>query len=306
MITKKSQKFECAKCDYICSRKNDFEKHILTQKHRSVSDDNFCRKKSQKVANGTENAVLSFQYNCDCGKNYTHKSNLSRHKKACNNKNDIIKQLIFQNQQLIFENKEIKDLILEQNSKLIEQNNKICEIATKPSTINNNCHNKQFNLNLFLNEKCKNAMNMKDFINSIEIMDEDFENIGRLGYVQGISNIFLKGLKDLDETARPLHCSDIKRDILYIKEGDVWNKDENNVKIMEAINGVSHKNVKYIPIWRDANPDAIDGTTKKNDQYMQIVNQVMTSITPDDPNGINKIIRNVASRVVIDKDSFRL
>jgi hypothetical protein len=144
-------------------------------------------------------------------------------------------------------------------------------------------------------------MNMKDFINSLEIVDDDFENIGRLGYVQGISNIFLKGLKDLDETERPLHCSDIKRETLYIKDNDVWNKDENNEKLIEAINGVSHKNVKYIPIWRDANPDALDGTSKKNDQYIQIVNQVMTSIVPDDPNAINKIIRNVATRVCIDK-----
>ena len=143
---------------------------------------------------------------------------------------------------------------------------------------------------------------MTDFINSLEIMDDDFENIGKLGYVQGISNIFIKGLKDLDETSRPMHCSDIKREILYIKEDDVWNKDINKEKITEAIQCVSHKNVKYIPIWRDANPEAMDGTSKKNDQYMRIVNQVMTSIVPDDPNAINKIIRNVANRVVIDKD----
>jgi hypothetical protein len=126
--------------------------------------------------------------------------------------------------------------------------------------------------------------------------------MGKLGYIQGISNIFIKGLQDLDETIRPLHCSDIKRETLYIKDNDSWNKDENKQKIIEAINGLSHKNVKYIPIWRDSHPEALDGTTKKNEQYMRIVNQVMTSVVPDDPNGINKIIRNVANKVCIDKE----
>ena len=207
---------------------------------------------------------------------------------------------------LLKENQEFKQLIIEHSSKMLEQNNKMIEIASKPSTINNNCHQSHhFNLNVFLNEKCKNAMNMKDFINSLQIMDADFEDIGKLGYVQGISNIFLKGLKELDETTRPLHCSDIKRDTLYIKDDDTWNRDDNNEKIIEAIHGLSHKNVKYIPIWRDANPDALDAKSKKSDQYMRIVNQVMTSIVPDDPNALGKIIRNVATCVTIDKDSNR-
>jgi len=247
---------------------------------------------------------------CECGKKYAHRSGFFKHIKKCNYKKnkqanaepsekELIKQLLLQNQQLIFENKEFKELI-------IDQSNKMLELATKPSSItnnnNNNCNNKQFNLNVFLNEKCKNAMNMSDFVNSLQIMDEDFEDIGKLGYVQGISNIFIKGLKDLDEEKRPLHCSDIKRETLYIKDNDTWNKDENKEKMIDAIHGVSHKNVKYIPIWRDAHPESLDGTTKKNDQYMRIVNQVMTSITPDEPTGINKIIRNIANRVIIDKE----
>jgi hypothetical protein len=203
-----------------------------------------------------------------------------------------------QNQQLIFENKEFKDLI-------IDQSNKMMELATKPTSIinnnNSNNNNKQFNLNLFLNEKCKNAMNMSDFIESIQIEDEDFENIGKLGYIQGISNIFIKGLKDLDETVRPLHCNDIKRETLYIKDNDVWNKDDKNSKIRNAIALIAHKNFKYIPIWQEANPASFDVTTKKNDLYMKIANQVTTAITPDDDNGINKIIRNVANKVVINK-----
>jgi hypothetical protein len=213
-------------------------------------------------------------------------------------KNDLIKQLIVQNQQLIFENKEFKELIL-------EQSNKMLELATKPTSVinNSNINNKQFNLNLFLNDKCKNAMNMSEFLDTIQIEDDDFENMGKLGYIQGISNIFIKGLKDLDETVRPMHCNDLKRETLYIKDNDTWNKDDNKQKVRNAIALIAHKNFKYIPVWQEANPSSFDVTTKKNDLYMKIANQVTTAITPDDDSGINKIIRNLANQVVIDKDN---
>jgi hypothetical protein len=290
-ITKKTQKthdYSCASCGFKTRNKTDFIRHNLTPKHLKNNDISFFSEKT---------------FSCDCGKNYKYASGLCAHKKKCKSDpsaSEIIKYLLKENQ-------EFKQVIIEHSTKVLEQNSKMMELATKPSTINNNCNNRnQFNLNVFLNEKCKNAMNMRDFINSLEIMDDDFEDIGKLGYVQGISNIFIKGLKELDETTRPLHCSDIKRDTLYIKDNDVWNKDENNEKIIEAIHGVSHKNVKYIPLWRDANPEALDGTTKKNEQYMRIVNQVMSSVVPDDTTAYNKIIRNVATRVAIDKDSNRV
>jgi len=302
--------FECKNCHFITSKKNHYERHIKTNKHITLQNCYISGKK------GTVSSMV-----CHCGKFFNHRQNLWSHKKKCNsneiveakkcneinkndinengiNKNDIIKQLIMQNQQLIFDNKEFKELIL-------DQNNKIMELASKPTigNINNtDCNNnKQFNLNVFLNEKCKNAMNMSDFISSLKILDEDFENIGKLGYVQGISNIFIKGLKGLDETVRPLHCNDIKRETLYIKDNDVWNKDENKQKIRNAIALIVNKNFKYIPVWKEANPSASDVTTKKNDLYMKIANQVTTAITPDDDTGINKIIRNVASKVIIDK-----
>ena len=237
-------------------------------------------------------------FQCDCGKTYVNKSGLWKHKKKCAPPSstgvaagDKDKDLILV---LLQENKYFKDLILEQMSKMME-------LASKPVTVNNNCTNQNFNLNLFLNERCKDAMNLSDFVNSLEIVDADFEAIGKLGYIQGISNIFIKGLKELDETTRPLHCSDIKRETLYIKDNDTWNRDDNKQHLIKAIQDVSHKNVKYIPIWRDAHPEALDGMTKTNTKYMRIVNQVMTSIVPDDRVGINKIIRNVASTVCIDK-----
>jgi dsDNA-binding SOS-regulon protein len=300
-LPKNAAKFYCEACDFECSKQSNYNNHLMTSKHNLRINGNNLEFKS---------------YCCDfCSKIYKSAHGLWYHKKKCDKMpkmpditdfspetitdKQLVLELIKQNQALIFENKEFKEL-------LVDQSNKMLELASKPSNIintNTNCNNnnKQFNLQVFLNEKCKNAMNMSDFISSLEILDEDFENIGKLGYVQGISNIFIKGLKDLDETKRPLHCNDIKRETLYIKEDDSWIKDENKQKIRNAIALIAHKNLKYIPVWREANPSASDVTTKKNDLYMRIANQVTTAITPDDDLGINKIIRNVANKVLIDK-----
>ena len=295
-VSKNLTSFICESCYYNTSKKRDYEKHLLTKKHLGLQNDD---KKSQKVS--TPNMV------CGCGKEFSNRQNLYRHKKTCNEtsigkesgveptEKQLIKELLIQNQQLIFENKEFKEM-------MFDQSNKMLEIATKPSTVNNiNTNNNQFNLNVFLNEKCKNAMNMCDFIDSIKIENDDFENIGKLGYIQGISNIFIKGLKDLDETVRPMHCSDIKRETLYIKDNDTWDKDDNNQQVKHAIAMIAHKNFKYIPVWTELNPGAFDATSKKNDLYMKISNQVTTCITPDDDSGINKIIRNVANNICINK-----
>jgi len=314
---KVAQTFICESCYYNTSKTSSWKKHLLTSKH--INTINTIKNTITKVA-------MPYTQICSCGKQYKHSSSLWNHQKKCefiNNKYEqtekqnntqyekydekydekqeqvhkaeLIKQLIIQNQQLLFDNKEFKELIMDQTSKMME-------LATKPSTINNNnCNNKQFNLNVFLNEKCKNAMNIDDFISSLEIVSEDFEDIGKLGYVQGISNIFIKGLRDLDETVRPMHCTDKKRETLYIKDVEGWNKDNNKDKIKMVIKEIADKNVKYIPIWQEDNPTSSDGTTKKNDQYMRIVNQVMTAIVPDDENGLNKIIKNVANEICIDK-----
>jgi len=251
------------------------------------------------------------QHKCGCGKQYKHTSSLWNHKKKCKGVIDIEK--IGENMSdkdlimyLLKENKEFKELILDQSNKMFEQSNKMLELAAKPTNIinntNSNNNNKQFNLQVFLNEKCKNAMNMSDFLDTIQIEDDDFENMGKLGYVQGISNIFIKGLKDLDEAVRPMHCSDIKRETLYIKDNDTWDKDDTKQRVRNVIAMIAHKNFKYIPVWQEANPSSYDVTTKKNDLYMKIANQVATAITPDDDSGINKIIRNVANKVIIDKE----
>jgi hypothetical protein len=205
---------------------------------------------------------------------------------------EIIKELMKQNQTILLENQEFKHLIL--------------NLVDKPQNIitNTNCNNnnKQFNLQFFLNETCKNAMNMADFIDSLEIKSNELENFGKLGYVKGISNIFIRGLKELDETERPLHCTDKKRETLYIKDNNVWEKEGiEKEKFKKAIKEIVHKNFKSIPKWKEDNPSSEDISSKKNIEYMYILNQVMTGITPDDEYGINKIIKSVSAEVYLDK-----
>jgi len=291
-----ASKFHCNVCDYKCSKKYNFDKHNETNRHKML--------KNAKI-NGESSADKSaHQFACFCGKIYKQMPSLCRHRKTCVIMNqatnmsdtDLVKFLLKENQ-------EFKQLIIEQSSKMMEMAGKQTTVNNNLISTNNNCNNKnnQFNLNVFLNEKCKNAMNMSDFIDSIKVNDEDFENIGKLGYVQGISNIFIKNLQKLDENLRPMHCSDVKREVIYIKENNEWKKDENQKAVRHVIAMIAHKNFKYMPFWTDANPGVFDGSTKKNDLFLKITNQITTAITPDDDVGICKIIRNVANRVVIDK-----
>jgi len=294
-VAKSSPVFECKTCDYTTCKKSNYKKHLDTNKHKTLQNNDI------NVAKVAKPSV------CLCGKEFKYRQNLWAHKKKCENidfnlvctteeeKIDFMKQLLIQNQQVIFDNQEFKNMI-------IEMSNKPSNI-TNNSNCNNNTNNTQFNLQVFLNEKCKNAMNMSDFINSIKIENDDFEDIGKLGYVQGISNIFIKNLKKLDESLRPMHCSDIKRETIYVKDNNVWTKDSDNKKVRHVIAMIAYKNFKYIPIWTEANPSAFDCRSKKNDQYLRLTNQVTTAITPDDDAGICKIIRNVANQVVIDKRS---
>jgi hypothetical protein len=301
MVTKKLQKvapdFFCIKCHYNTSKKSSFDKHLTTAKHQLVTFGN-----AEVALND------SHLYSCEkCNKYFKSRHGLWYHKKKCDSMQQNVTENMTENdivKILLKENKEFKEIIIDQGNKMIEQSKMMMDFASKnKSTVNNNINtnNNQFNMQFFLNEKCKNAMSITDFVDSIEILDEDFENIGKLGYVQGISNIFIKGLKGLDETVRPIHCSDIKRETLYIKDNNEWNKDENQQKIRRTIALIAHKNLKYIPVWKEANPTSSDVTTKKNDLLMKIMNQVTTCITPDDELGINKIIRNVANNVCINK-----
>ena len=185
------------------------------------------------------------------------------------------------------------------------------ELVSKPTITNNNSnvnsnntisHNKQFNLQFFLNETCKNAMNINEFMDSLEIKSDELEDMGNLGYVKGISNIFIRALNELDETERPIHCTDKKREIMYVKDNNVWEKETvDKFKIKKIVTYIANKNFRRIPKWRADNPQSDDIMSKKHMEYMNMLHEIMTGITPDDDTGVNKIIRTVANEVYLDK-----
>ena len=168
---------------------------------------------------------------------------------------------------------------------------------------NNTTNNKTFNLNFFLNETCKDAMNITDFVSSIKVNLEDLENTGRHGYVQGITNIVLKNLNNLEHHLRPLHCSDLKREVMYIKENNEWTKEtEENPILTKAIKTIANENIKQIKTWKDKHNDCTESESKKNNLFLKIVSNSMNGLTKEEGDkNINKIISNVAKDVLIDK-----
>jgi len=307
-----AENFVCKICDFKCSKKSNWNSHISTQKHKMVIND-------------TSAVNLMPEHICECGSIYKHCSGLSRHKKNCNFKNDsnIITENImdFENNitpdiilNIIKQNQEFKDLLLEQNNKnleLITQNNElqknVIEVLKNGTTnINNttNSHNKTFNLQLFLNETCKDAMNIMDFVDSIKIQMSDIESIGELGFVNGMSKLIIKNLNALAENMRPVHCNDPKRDSLYVKDANVWEKeDSDNKKIKKAIKYISHKNICFIPEWREKYPDCIYSDSKKSDQYNHIVVEAMGGPGDNDAEKADKIVKKIAKEVTIVKNN---
>jgi len=185
---------------------------------------------------------------------------------------------------------------------LIKQNNQMIELTKNTGNNNVNCNNKtKFNINLFLNETCKDAMNLTDFVSSIQLQLSDLENVGKNGYVSGISNMIVRNLNALDVNKRPVHCSDLKREIMYVKDDNKWEKEKD--KLTKAVKKVSYKNVLQIPAWQKENPGCEYSNHKKNDEYLQIVNESMGAFTEEEnAKNINKIIKNVAKEVIIEKE----
>ena len=305
--TNLSYNFYCESCDYKTCKQSDFNKHLLTLKHQNSdnddkNDDNF----SQKVAKS---------HICDCGKIYKHRQGLSYHKKKCYIYNEEMTEKI----PTLASESEIKILtnlvldVVRQNKDLINQNqeltNKIVDIC-KTGTSNNisnshvNSHNKTLNLQFFLNETCKNAMNITDFVNSLQLQLSDLENVGKLGYVDGISNIIVNNLNALDETTRPIHCTDKKRETFYIKDEDKWEKDdEQKKKLKKVINKVAFKNEKLLVKFKELHPDCNFSASKYADQYSKLVIEAMGGAGNNDDEKADKIIRKIAKEVTISKQN---
>ena len=289
---KSSDIFLCKTCDYSTSRKSQYERHLLTSKH-------FLKQ------NGTNQTNLNNQiYICKCGHSFNSRTTLWRHKK-----NTQCKSKKHNTNHIIIENKDTQQLtelvmkVVEQNQELTKQ---IIELSkTSNNSISNstvNSHNK-FNLNVYLNETCKNAINISDFVSSLIVSVNDLEDTSRLGYVEGVSNIFLNGLKQLDVHDRPVHCADQKREILYIKDNNEWTKDTDDKAVLtKAIKQVAHKNIKKISEWQKLNPEYNDPESKQNDKYQKILLNAMSGSTKEESDkNYEKIIKNVVKNTVIIK-----
>jgi hypothetical protein len=299
---KNADKFICESCDFKCCKESEFNRHVMTRKHKILIITN------EKVP---KNAGKN--YVCDCGKKYKHMSSLCKHKKNCTGiKNLQTEQAIITietNEKLDHESL-IKELMKQNNefkTMLIEQNTKIMELAKegKYITNNNTTNNNNFNLNFFLNEQCKDALNIMDFINQLQLNTTDLDMVGRLGYSEGISKLFIRGLKALDIFKRPIHCSDLKRETLYVKDKDSWEKDNDEKnKMKTAIKYIAAKNFKQINEWREKNPESDDYDSQRHLDYHQIVIHSMGGATAEeDEKHYNKIIKNVAQEVTIDKNN---
>jgi hypothetical protein len=302
-------KYNCDVCDYICSKKQHMIQHLKTKRHIFNNE--------TLVSKNGNNWKPEGEFDCECGKQYTNKSGLWKHKKKCNyglsknSEEDKIKQF----ETLEPTTKEIIDLMrlqMLENQELrkimISQQQQIIELASKNSVTNTNCNNvntNTFNLNMFLNEKCKDAINISEFVDNVKLQLSDLENFGNMGYVEGVSQILIKNLKDLDTYSRPIHCSDLKREVLYIKDNNEWTKETDDKPVLKsAIKQIANKNIKQIQTWKDENPGCCNSESKKNDQYMKIVMNSMSGGTSEEQiNNISQIVKNVAKVVAIEKSA---
>lgn len=306
--------FLCEICHYNTSKKSSYTKHLTTYKHINCSKNDENGSKNDE--NGSEKLPKVAKNMCICGKIYSYNTGYYRHKKTCNykpnlednsNKN-IDHELILE---LIKDNKDIKEFmmeqhkqVLEQHKHFIEQNKQVIELAKLAghNITHTNSHNtNKFNINMFLNEKCKDALNISDFVSQLEVGIGDLEETGRLGFADGISKIFVNGLKQIELYNRPIHCNDSKREILYIKSDDKWAKEDNNKPILtKAIKEVAHKNMKQISEWQKLHTEYSDPDSKQNDKYLKIVSESMSGSSKEESEkNYDKIIKKLVKETTI-------
>ena len=323
---KSDKKFMCSFCYYNTSKCADYKKHLSTSKHLRKSNYSEVEVEMEVKKADLSQKSLKNEFICNCGKNYKTHGGLWKHKQSCvsqnisTNKEIIIEKLqdnqvdenevVFSNNDLVKifleqskENKDLKELLIEQNKLMMDimkkQSLSLTSVTNNNNTNNTTNNNNNFNINLFLNEKCKDALNLMDFVNQIKGNVKDLENIGIMGFAEGISKIFIRELKSLSVYERPIHCTDVKREKLYVKDEDKWEREEvGKPKIVKAIKYITHHNIKALPQWQKENPLYSDSRSKDNDRHNQIILQIMT----DEEKLYNKIITNVSKNVVIDKE----
>jgi len=302
-MTKNDKYYSCDFCDFKTCKKTNFDLHLQTQKHIRNSSATF-----------SNNLATEKMIKCDkCEKIYNDRTGLWRHKKICNSEQKTENEKNEKNENIDFENvvtdKELIVMLIKQNSELMKETTdfksimmEVIKNGTHNTTTHTNSHNKAFNLNFFLNETCKDAMNIMDFVDSIKLQLSDLENVGKIGYVEGISNIIVKNLKELDVNKRPVHCTDKKRETMYIKHDDKWEKDEERLKLHKVVRKVACKNQNLIPKFKEAHPEYNKYHSKVSDQYNKIIVESMGGPGDNDFEKEEKIIQNISKQVFIEKE----
>ena len=310
----------CSRCNYSTDNKFNYDKHLLTEKHK----------------NNVNNEIKTNNYTCSqCSKEYLNYNALWKHKKKCiinnteyiNNNNsqlqntftpnngittdiffEVLKESKELQQVLIEQNKDLQNKLLEKENQLLEQNKEhhqqIIELASKPqSIINNNTSNNQFNLQLYLNETCKDAMNIVDFVNSLQLTTDDFETTGKLGFVDGISRIFIKELKKIDTEKLPIHCTDFKRETVYIKDNNTWEKENDEKKKLKwTIDRIAKLNYNQIQQWQEKFPECRENNTPANEHFFRLARVALGGYGKEEEDKFrDKIMRNVLKEVVLDR-----
>jgi hypothetical protein len=295
---KNFKKYICVSCDFECRQKCDINRHVLTAKHKKNME------RLQEVT--TEVTKKTVKCICECGNEYFHRQGLSRHKKLCNFKkvtiNDIKEEEPEKNNKiinlLIEDNKEFKNIIIQQNAAILELTKN--GINSNNTNINNTTNKTTFNLNFFLNDTCKNAVNITDFFNSIQLTYLDFINVGINGYIRGISQIFNNNMKNFSEIERPIHCTDEKRGTIYIKDNNKWEKDDDDSKKLNSlISKIATKNFREVTSYKKKFPDCTKSSSKHSDIYNKSLVEAMGGAGDNENEKKEKIKKSILKTVLI-------
>jgi len=308
-VHKSSSNYECKICEYSTSRESQYKRHLSTTKHKIRTN----------RTNRTDLVHIN-KFECECGKIYTARNSFWYHKQKCKGvvqeqpqvPPPVDSSLVIE---LLKQNQEFKELMIEQHKRMTEQQDTIIELSKNAgnTTINNNntnntnnTMNNKFNLNVFLNETCKDAINLNDFIQSIELSVNDFINTGEVGYVRGISDIMLERIREMHPHVRPIHCTDLKRETVYVKDSDVWAKeDETKKHLRKAVRIVANKNKAQVHPWIAENPkyDILD--TPECDKFFEYSKASLGGYGKEEDEKFDKkIINNILKETMIDKNQI--
>ena len=292
-VHKSSHQFNCNKCDYTTSRKSQYTRHLITAKHLRIHEN-------------TENSSKKFRvYNCEnCGREYKFHSGLWKHKKTCLPQEESNTELSPDQKDDNDRYELLTNTILELMKKNDALTNSIVEMSKQIGNNNNNVNsNNKFNLNVFLNEKCKNAMSLTDFVKSINLTVQDFIETGERGFIDGISNIIIERINNMELHDRPVHCTDLKRETVYIKDAEKWEKDEDKNKLRKAVKWVANKNERIRLVWYEETPDVEVMGTDNYEKFFKYSESALGGCGREETKLFeDKVMKNVMKEVTIDKE----